>query len=193
MFNITLLKVLNFIKPFIIYIIFGLILLFLYNKNNKLSEDIKRYGNNYQALVQNSAIQQELTRSQYKEFYANKEDSLLKLLNIKQKNVVNIVKIKYNYIDTFVTHIQFDTVKVKIVGEETFNIPKECYIIKGKINKDGVYINSIKNIDNLTYFLYKSYHKKFLCFKWQPYYEAKVYSECKKDTMVIETNLKIQE
>jgi len=171
----------------------GLFIIYLINLTNNLKRDNYRQANNVIALAKNSSIQQELTKSEYKEFYAAKEDSLLKALKIKQNKVTNIVKVVYNYKDTTITHIKLDTIKIKITGTESFIIPKDCFTIKGKIDKTGITINSVENNDKLTYILYKSYHKKFLFFHWKPYYESKIYSECKKDTMSIQTNLKIQE
>lgn len=193
MFSTILLSIWSFIRPFIVYIILGLIVFFLYIQNKNLREDIKRVDNNYQALAQNSSIQQELTKSEAKEFYKKSLDSILNKVNVKLKNVTNVIITKYNYKDTTISHIKLDTLKVKIFGSENFSINKECFVIKGKIDEGGLYINSVENTDKLTYILYKAYHKHFLFFKWKPYYESKVYSECKKDTMSIQTNLKIQE
>lgn len=191
MFSTILLSIWNFIKPFIVYIILGLIVFFLYIQNKNLRVDIKRVDNNYQALAQNTSIQQELTKSEAKEFYKKSLDSILDKVNVKLKNVTNVIVTKYNYKDTTIKH--YTTEKVKIYGSENFVILKGCFIVSGKLDSTGITLNSIENNDKLTYLLYKAYHKHFLFFKWKSYYESKVYSACKKDTMTIETNLKIQE
>jgi hypothetical protein len=180
----------NFIKPYLIYIILGGIIYLLFAQNKALREDVKRVDNNYQAAVQNSSIQQELTRKEFKEYYSKKLDSIAKGIDIKLKNVTEVVVTKYNLKDTVIKH--YETTKVKIYGTESFTIPKGCFTVTGKLDSTGVTLNTITNQDKLTYFLYKSYHKHFLFFKWKPYYQSKIYSECKKDTMSIETNLKIQ-
>ena len=189
MFSIILTKLWNFIKPYIIYIILGLIVYILFAQNKALREDIKRVDNNYQALAQNTSIQQELTKKEFKEYYTKKLDSILDKMDIKLKNVTEVVVTKYNLKDTTIKHYQ--TEKVKIYGTELFTIPKGCFIVEGKLDSTGITLNTITNQDKLTYILYKSYHKHFLFFKWKPYYQSKIYSECKKDTMNIETNLRV--
>lgn len=180
----------NFIKPYLIYIILGGIIYLLFAQNKALREDIKRVDNNYSALALNNAIQQALTTKEFKEYYSKKLDSIADKIDIDLNKVKQVIGIKYVLKDTLIKHYEVE--KIKIYGTESFTIPKGCFTVSGKLDSTGITLNTITNQDKLTYFLYKSYKKHFLFFKWKPYYQSKIYSECKKDTMSIETNLKIQ-
>ena len=155
----------------------------------KVLKENKRLNNNITAWQLDNARQLELKQNELKLFYGKQIDSLSKALNIKLKNVTNIIITKYNYRDTVIQHTTFDT--VKIVGKETFNIDKECFKLNGLLDSTGLSIRNIELTDKLTTFIYKAYSKKFLFIKWKPYYTSKVYSECKKDTIQVQTNIKV--
>lgn len=154
-----------------------------------LKSENKRLSNNIEALQLDNARQLELTKKELKKFYGAQLDSLADKLDIKLKNITNIVITKYVYKDT--TVVTYKTETVKIQGSENFSISKNCAQIDATIDSTGITIKKIELQDRLTTFLYKDYAKRFLFIKWKPYYTSKVYSECKKDTIQVETNIKV--
>jgi hypothetical protein len=154
-----------------------------------LKAENKRLNNNIIALKDDNSRQLLLTKSELQQFYGKQLDSLSKALDIKLKNVTNIIITKYNYKDTVIKHVAFDTVKIE--GSEKFLVSKGCFKVEGSIDKTGLNIKTLELNDKLTTFIYKDYYKRFLFIKYRPYYTCKVYSECKKDTVHVETNIKV--
>lgn len=144
------------------------------------------------ALIKDKSRQQELTVKELKDLYP-KYDSIAKVLNIKTKHITNIVDTKYRFKDSTlsVTVLSKDSVSEK----SYFNLNEKCYSLSGYIKKDSISFTKKEVNDKLTTFLYKDWEKKYLwgLFKFKPYYNAKVYSECMKDTISVINNIKIKE
>lgn len=173
-----------------VYALLVLIILGLFWQNKTLREGINRLETNYQASVENNAIQQEITKREYKKYYEKNLDSILKVMDIKSKNVKEVVITKYNIKDTTITH--YSTEKVKIYGEDKFLIPKGCFTVSGKLDSTGITLNTIDNNDELTYILHRKHTKRFLFFRWAYQNQGLMYSKCKGDTIPIDINLKIE-
>lgn len=154
-----------------------------------LKSENKRLNNNIEALQLDNARQLALTKGELKEFYGKQLDSLADKLDIKLKNITNVIITKYVYKDTTVTTYKTETVKIQ--GSENFSISKNCAQIDATIDSIGITIKKIELQDKLTTFLYKDFKKRFLFIKWKPYYTSKIYSECKQDTLQVETNIKV--
>lgn len=181
-------KILKYIITAGILIIIG-ILGIQYIRINKLVKENARLTNNITALKIDHNRQLIITKGELNKFYGYKIDSLTKALGIKMKNVKNIVVTKYVYKDTTIAHLTFDTVKIS--NKETFLFQKNCLIVDGVIDSTGITFDNVILQDKLTTFLYKDYEKKFLFIKWKPYYTSKIYSECLKEIVEVETNIKV--
>ncbi len=82
--------------------IYGLFKLYQHEK-----EERKRYNNNMIALIADKNRQQSLTIDELKTLYP-KYDSIAKLLQIKTKNITDIIETQYRFKDSlfiFVQHI----------------------------------------------------------------------------------------
>ncbi len=173
-----------------------IVLVFLIKNNIDLRKDRNRISSNYETVLLNLNKEQQLTRVEVKKMYF-KYDSLAKTLDIKLKNVENIINIEYRYKDTTITHAQtfFDTVHNKL----TFMATQKCYTIFGSVKEKKVDIDTIENNDNLDLFIYEEKPQllkisNFINWKkfWKKYTNtAKVYSECKGGLMLIKENIKI--
>jgi hypothetical protein len=164
--------------------------LFKLYQNEK--EERKRFSNNMVALIKDKSRQQELTVKELKELYP-KYDSLAKVLNIKTKHITNIIDTKYRFRDSIITST---VLKTDSVSEKSyFTLKEKCYNFSGFIKKDSISFTNKEFKDNITTFLYKDWEKKYLwgLLKFKPYYNAKVYSECMKDTISVMNNIKIKE
>lgn len=164
--------------------------LFKLYQNEK--EERKRFSNNMVALIKDKSRQQELTVKELKELYP-KYDSLAKVLNIKTKHITNIIDTKYRFRDSIITST---VLKTDSVSEKSyFTLKEKCYNFSGFIKRDSISFTNKEFKDNITTFLYKDWEKKYLwgLLKFKPYYNAKVYSECMKDTISVINNIKIKE
>jgi hypothetical protein len=167
--------------------LFGLFKLY---QNEK--EERQRFSSNMVALIKSKSRQQELTVNELKELYP-KYDSLAKELNIKTKRITNIIDTKYRFRDSIITST---VLKTDSVSEKSyFTMKEKCYTFSGFIKKDSISFTNKEFNDKLTTFLYKDWEKKYLwgLIKRKPYYNAKVYSECMKDTVSVLNNIKIKE
>lgn len=164
--------------------------LFKLYQNEK--EERKRFSNNMVALITDKSRQQELTAKELKELYP-KYDSLANVLNIKTKYITNIIDTKYRFRDSVITST---VLKTDSVSEKSyFTLKEKCYNFSGYIKRDSISFTNKEFKDNLTTFLYKDWQKKYLwgLLKFKPYYNAKIYSECMKDTISVINNIKIKE
>ncbi len=164
--------------------------LFKLYQNEK--EERKRFSNNMVALIKDKSRQQELTVKELKELYP-KYDSLAKVLNIKTKHITNIIDTKYRFRDSIITST---VLKTDSVSEKSyFTLKEKCYNFSGFIKRDSISFTNKEFKDNLTTFLYKDWEKKYLwgLLKFKPYYNAKIYSDCMKDTISVINNIKIKE
>ncbi len=155
-------------------------------------EDRVRYNNNMIALIKAKSRQQEITAKELKELYP-KYDSIAKVLSIKTKFITNIIDTKYRFKDTTITKTVLK--RDSISERKNFVIEKDCYNITGFVEKDTISITKKEFKDNITTFLYKDWEKKYLwgLLKFRPYYNAKVYSECMRDTIGVTNNIKIKD
>jgi len=163
----------------------------LYKLYQNEKEERKRFNDNYVAVMTDRARQQELTAKELKELYP-RYDSLAKELSIKTKHITNIIETRYRFRDSVVTST---VLKKDSVSEKSFFTLKEkCYTFSGFIKKDSISFTNKEFKDNLVTFLYKDWKHKYLfgLIKIKPFYTAKVYSECMKDTIGIENNIKIK-
>lgn len=173
----------------VLFLFTSLGVLFKLYQNEK--EERKRFNNNMVTLITNKSRQQELTAKELKELYP-KYDSLANELNIKTKFITNVINTKYNFKDT--TIVSSVLKKDSIHNKAFFTLKEDCYNLSGYIEKDSISFTNREIKDNLTTFIYKDYEKKYLwgLIKLRPFYNAKVYSECKKDTISVENNIKIK-
>jgi hypothetical protein len=164
-----------------------LVIGFLYNQWRNQVSETDRWKNNYSSEVGNSSIRQELTAKEFKNAF-RRLDSIAETLDIKAKNITNVLQIKYRLKDTTI-------VKTKIYRDSSrlshFSIIKPCYSIYGTIINDTVN-TSLKYTDEIIPFLYKDFNHKFLFIKWGKYYTAKVYSNCMNDTVKVVKNIRIE-
>ena len=151
----------------------------------------KRYNNNMIALIEDKSRQQVLTLNELKKLYP-KYDSLAKVLNIKTKNITDIVETQYRFKDSVITStvLKRDSVSEKAY----FTLKEKCYNFSGFIKKDSISFTTKEFKDNLTTFLYRDWEKKYLfgLLKFKPYYTSKVYSECMQDTISVINNIKLK-
>ena len=180
----------------IIVLVVSVLLLFtalagLFKLYQNEKEERKRYNNNMIALIEDKSRQQELTVKELKELYP-KYDSLAKELNIKTKYITNIIDTKYRFRDSTITST---VLKTDSVAEKAyFTLKEKCYNFSGYIKRDTISFTNKEFKDNLTTFLYKDWDKKYLwgLIKFKPFYSVKVYSECMKDTISVNNNIKIK-
>jgi hypothetical protein len=151
----------------------------------------KRFNDNYVAVLTDKSRQQELTAKELQKLYP-KYDSLANALSIKTKKITNIIETKYNFRDSVLTTTILK--KDSISEKSYFSLKEKCYNLSGYIKKDSIAFTDKEFNDKLTTFLYKDYEHKYLwgLFKFNPYYTAKVYSDCMKDTVSILNNIKIK-
>jgi hypothetical protein len=167
--------------------LFGLYKLYTHEKQER-----KRFNDNYVAVMTDRARQQELTAKELKNLYP-RYDSLAHQLNIKTKQITNIIETKYRFRDSTVTST---VLKTDSVSEKAyFTLKEKCYNFSGYIKKDSISFTNKEFKDNLVTFLYKDWNKKYLwgLIKLKPYYTAKIYSDCMKDTISVLNNIKIKE
>ncbi len=166
--------------------IYGLFKLYQNEKSER-----KRFNDNYVAVMADKSRQQELTAKELAKLYP-KYDSLANELNIKTKRITNIIETKYNFRDSVITSsiLRKDSISEK----SYFSLKEKCYNLSGYIKKDSIAFTNKEFNDKLTTFLYKDYEHKYLwgLFKFKPYYTAKVYSDCMKDTVSVLNNIKIK-
>ena len=171
------------------------ITLFRFNLNNKANAI--KWEQNYEALKVNNAEQIQYSTAQFKE-YEFKLDSLAKVLGIKSKQIKTVIVTKYSIdYDTFVqTKLIYDTTLNHF--DFSFNEPNNCYLIEGnaKGNIEQINLTNVVNNDIITTYLYDS--RGYFFFNlipkfWQKHLiTAKVYSECKNDTISISKNILIK-
>lgn len=165
---------------------------FLFKLYKSEREDRIRYNNNMISLIEDKNRQQILTVNELKRLYP-KYDSLAKELKIKTKHITNVIETRYDFKDTLITST---IIKKDSLSEKSyFNLKEKCYNLSGYIKSDSISFTKKEFNDKLTTFLYKDWEKKYLwgLIKLRPYYNIKVWSECMRDTIGVENNIKIKE
>jgi len=169
------------------------VVLYLWYKDhaNLLSRE-ERFISNYEAVLQNNSLQQELTAKQFKKYYHNL-DSIARSIKIKTKDITNVIETGYTYKTKDSTILSIHYKDSTIINEEPlpFIHFKECYVIEGVSTKDGIDILSLQLNDVLSTILYKKYDKKFLFWRYNSHVDATTYSECIGDTLQVQKNIKI--
>lgn len=154
-------------------------------------EESERVKNNYESILKDNALQQELTVKELKKYYSE-EIEKLKELGISSSNVTNLVKVRYKYIDSVLyrTEILYDTVKIKDTSYRTgnFDVEAKCQRIKGRISSDSLYIDEINYNDSLSVILYQTTR----CLFKKKKFRAIIYSSCLNDTVQVIHNIKIE-
>jgi len=172
-----------------LYCVIGGLIYFYIQDTTKNRVIINRLENNQTAYAQQHSMQIQLTLSQFKKLEV-KEDSIVKLIGLKPKQLQNIIVNNYHYKDTTIIEVPLDTT----VSKDTlsFIVPLKCMIIKGEvINNEKVRLLDVELNDTLHTFIYKKHNKRFLFIKWGKYYDAITYSECMQKNINIEKNIKI--
>jgi hypothetical protein len=163
------------------------IMVSLYSKEKKESQ---RQGNNYRIeLKQKLDEQQEITKIELKKYY-EEEIQILKEQRIKPEQIQNIIKIKYNFIDTTVVKdtliYVYDTITNHLSAP--FTVKNKCTVIKGKVDNNNVYVTETISTDSILISLYR---EKKNCLFERRKIKAIAISSCKNDTLTILRNLKI--
>ena len=158
----------------------------LMNRYRKIAE---RNEDNYTAVVQNRALQQKLTVSEFKEYYPELAKTA-KEYGIKPKNLEHVIEAKYSYKDTLIAKdtliYVYDTVKQDFKAD--FRYTDSCFTVAGTVYKNGYIEITDKGCqDNITTMLFKT--RKCIFKKWK--YKAVVVSKCTGDTLEVKNNIKI--
>lgn len=176
-------------------LVLGIFLWFYVQKNVTLKAENVRLQSNYEIVQTRSNRAQELSQLEFKEFY-RKYDSISSLLKIKTKTIEHAIVIEYRYKDT--TIIKAKTVIDTIKHHIAFDVsePNGCYSLSGFVSADSsVWVNGISINDELSVFVYNQKNKWFFGlldrFWEKPFASAKVFSECKGDTIKVIDNIKI--
>jgi hypothetical protein len=145
-------------------------ILFKSNKSNK--NDYIRWKNNYEEIKKDNNVINKTFR-EFKETTTETQDSLLKLLDIKPKQVVKIVEIKtyYKVTDTILIPIS----ETDSILEDMFSLKKytlsfskktDCYGIEGFIktndNTSELNLTTVENNNELTYVVYWKRRRYYL-------------------------------
>lgn len=191
-----------------LYCVIGGIIYFWIQDRKELRQNIQRLETNQIALSINHSIQQQMTSSEFKMIHYM-EDSIARLIKIKPKQLQNIIVNNYHYhndsthsaplqpIDPDININSDITIDSDINKKDTlyFKVPINCGEIKGRvINNIKVDITRVELQDKLHTYLYGITRKhKFLFIKWGDWVvsNAATYSECMKDTINVEKNIKI--
>lgn len=183
-------KVIN--SNIVIYIILGFIIYLLYTSNVELRNSVNRLESNQTALTIEYSRQIEVTKNDFKRLFHN-EDSIANLIGIKTKRIENVIVNNYHYKDT--TIVSFPIIKKDSVNNDTLSVSVDlgCMKIEEEIVGDTVYVKDKEYRDVLYTYLYQVYDGRFLGFLWKTgkHIDAKTYSECMQDTILVERNIKI--
>ena len=137
-----------------------------------------------------AAEMQVQTVKEYSKSQTAKNDSILKLLKIKPKDIQYQVEIQDNKVDTN-RHIAplkpAEPIKIHdtLFVAKQFEFNEPCYYIKGFTALNFAGITEYKNKDKITIFLTKDYNHRFLFFRWDMFMVAKAYSQCNNDTISV--------
>jgi len=180
-------KILNS-KLFLYTVIVGCIYLWIVDRKN-LAENVDRLGRNQTALVLKNSEQIELTKREFTRLY-HKEDSIAQFIGIKPKQLQNVIVNNYHYKDTSI--VKFPLIPTNTGDTVKFIKPTGCVRVEGYVLNKDIIFNKVEVFDTFTTYLYGKRPHKFLFIKWGKWIiDAKTYSECKKDTIQVEKNLKI--
>lgn len=176
----------------LIYIILGFIIYLLYTSNVELRNSVNRLESNQTALAIEYSRQIEVTKNDFKRLF-HIEDSIANKIGVKTKRIENVIVNNYHYKDT--TIVSFPIIKKDSVNNDTLSVSVDlgCMKIEEEIIGDTVYVKDKEYRDVLYTYLYQVYDGRFLGFLWKTgkHIDAKTYSECMQDTILVERNIKI--
>lgn len=161
----------------------------LTNNQTTLRQELKTYR-----LKDSSAVAEieTLTLSK-KEFerLCSKQTEELKQLNIKLKRLQSVSTTNLTHIYSFDTIKVYDSIFVKNVIDtiKCFNYSDNYITLGGCLGDNTINDLFVKTFDTISTFVSKEYRKKFLFFKWKPYYKVTIksnnpYSEIKAEEYV---------
>lgn len=148
----------------------------------KMTKERDRYKNNYNAVVADNDNVQELIAKEFKKYYP-KLDSISKKLDIKTRNITNIVNVSYRFKDS--TLIKTQLTKDSVTRRNNFIIERPCYSMSGYVFNDSLNITQYAPHDNINLFLHRQPTKHFWFIKWKHVYKATAFSECRNDTIAV--------
>lgn len=156
----------------------------------KQKNEFKRQKENLKIeLSKEYSRQQDITIKQLKESF-QEELKVLKEYGVKPKQIENIIKVRYNYIDTLISRDTlvyiYDTIKNDMIAH--FDVESGCNRIKGYVYYDTIKIESVEVLDNIMITLYKEKRK---CLFKKRTVTAIAVSDCMKDTITVTRNLVI--
>ncbi len=178
-----------------LYILLGGLTYFWVTDRNNLRNRIEILNNNQVSLIAQSSRELGLLRSDFKRYY-HKEDSIASLIGIKSKEIHQVIVNNYHYKDSTTIIVPLKKDSIYTTNDTLkFIAPLGCMEVTGNVikSKDIIEFKDRKFNDKLHTFLYQSYDHRFLGFLWKvgKYMNVKTYSECLKDTVSIERNIKI--
>lgn len=185
-----------------LYCIIGFVIWFWIKDRQSLKQDVERLSNNQIALTLQHSRELEVTKNEFKRLF-HKEDSIAQLVGIKPSQVQQVIVNNYHYKDSTVVNVPYqDSTKTDTMK---FIAPLGCMKVEGYVTKKGVTFTNEEFNDKFHTFLYKinnkrisfrnkdkiNYDHSFLFLKWNKHFDVKTYSECKQDTVSVETNIKV--
>lgn len=174
-----------------LYLLIGGIVWFWINDRKELRTNIDRLESNQIALTEQQSRELQLTRQDFKRIF-HKEDSIAKLIGIKSNQLQTVIVNNYHYKDSTTNYIPY----TESTNKDTmrFIAPLGCMKVEGYTTKQGITFTKKQYNDKLHTFLYGIERKhRFLFIKWGDWVvsNAVTYSECMKDTINVEKNIKI--
>lgn len=183
---------------YIALIVFGIVIYFMFMLNQNLRDDNKRFQDNIaQILLERDSKVLEVTKKEFKEYYA-KNDSLL-------KGLMDSVKLNYRHIERTINHkyeSSFDTT-ITLIKEDAaagnhdltprkFRLKKDCVELIATID----WANNIATVDTdikynaTTVYYWKRKHQIwFIKFGRKQYY-AVTKNNCTRESKVIDITFK---
>ena len=181
------------INIIVLFVSVGLVFLWGYGER---SEKLK-YKDNFEAAIKRNGQQALVTEMEFTELYSE-IDSLMRELGRKPKNIIQVVKVKYQIKDTTEAPLVGDT--VYIVRNDTvyvqpdtlrFNLMQPCYNLKGYVYNSRIKAE-LDYHDTPVVVFDREKRKKFLFIKYGGWkYSAAFYSQCSGKLMWIEDNILI--
>jgi len=165
----------------------------LFKENMHIKRDNIRLKTNQTTLIKqlnDRAVT--ITNRELSEMYSNILQKF-KEYNINSKRITNYINYEYKYKDSIKTVLLKDTIK----NNYHFIVDKDCYSIKGTIVNDSISTNISLN-DSIDIIIYKKRNTDYSWWYrlWHPsarwvLYSA-VYSNCKKDTIMVKRFLNVE-
>lgn len=136
--------------------------------------------------------EEQMTIGTLKREYGNVIDSLRNVVRMKERDVERIVEVRYRYrVDTVMedrivwrcdTLWRSDTMEVARTG--VWAVSNGCTRISGRVEGDGVYVDTVEVNDDLTAVVYRSG-----CGRRKV--DVVVWSDCSSDTVCVSRNVRI--